>query len=647
MGRMDTQPSIVEQLESVPLEPGCYLWKNAAGEILYVGKAKVLRARMKQYVQGTDERAKIPFMMEQVASFDYVVCSTETEALVLEKNLIQQFHPPFNVDYRDDKSYPFIAITAGEPFPAIKYTRERHRAGTHYFGPYTNAHAARDVIDTMRKIVPICHASCVEHKRLVRQLKAGETLDELDGKPCFDFHVGLGPGPCCGECSPEEYADNVRRCERFLSGHRDEFVGYLRDEMERAAADLDFERAARMRDRLAHIDALREKQKAVSSHRLDADVIGFFREETICGVQVLVVREGRIINGNEFVLNKGLDVPRDDLVETFVLHYYDSGVDVPSELVIADELEEADSLEDWLTAQRASAHGAKTHIRVPRRGEKVALLEMAQTNAKHTLMRFKVRTRYEDARINEALLQLESALALDAPPMRIECFDVSTIHGRHSVSSMVVFTAGRADTAQYRRFKIRMQTPEADDFAMMQETFARRYDPERMADERFGSRPDLIIVDGGLPQLHAAVAQLASLGLDIPVVGLAKADEELFTTWNGDEPVRLPNGSSSLYLVKQVRDEAHRFAITYHRELRGRAMTASVLDEVDGLGPKRKKALLRYFGSFKRLRAATLAEIVAVPGIPDQVACEVYDTLRELEETRRRVAGPSQEGPAA
>ncbi|MGN0034391.1 MAG: helix-hairpin-helix domain-containing protein, partial [Coriobacteriales bacterium] len=354
-----------------------------------------------------------------------------------------------------------------------------------------------------------------------------------------------------------------------------------------------------------------------------------------------------IINGNEFVLNKGLDVPRDDLVETFVLHYYDSGVDVPSELVIADELEEADSLEDWLTAQRASAHGAKTHIRVPRRGEKVALLEMAQTNAKHTLMRFKVRTRYEDARINEALLQLESALALDAPPMRIECFDVSTIHGRHSVSSMVVFTAGRADTAQYRRFKIRMQTPEADDFAMMQETFARRYDPERMADERFGSRPDLIIVDGGLPQLHAAVAQLASLGLDIPVVGLAKADEELFTTWNGDEPVRLPNGSSSLYLVKQVRDEAHRFAITYHRELRGRAMTASVLDEVDGLGPKRKKALLRYFGSFRRLRAATLAEIVAVPGIPDQVACEVYDTLRELEETRRRVAGPSQEGPAA
>jgi excinuclease ABC subunit C len=627
---MNTQPSMIEQLEAVPLEPGCYLWKDASGEVLYVGKAKVLRARMKQYVQGTDERAKIPFMMEQVASFDYVVCSTETEALVLEKNLIQELHPPFNVDYRDDKSYPFIAITAGEPYPAIKYTRERHRADTHYFGPYTNAHAARDVIDTMRKIVPICHASCVEHKRLVRQLKAGQDPESVDSKPCFDFHVGIGPGPCCGACTPEEYAENVRRCERFLSGHRDEFVTYLRDEMEHAAADLDFERAARMRDRLAHIDALREKQKAVSSHRLDADVIGFFREETICGVQVLVVREGRIINGNEFILNKGLDVPRDDLVETFILHYYDSGVEVPAEVVIGDELEEAESLENWLTVQRASAHGAKTHIHVPRRGEKLELLKMAQTNARHSLMRYKVRTRYEDARINEALLQLESALALERPPMRIECFDVSTIHGRHSVSSMVVFTAGRKDTAQYRRFKIRLDSPEADDFAMMQETFARRYAPERMADERFGSCPDLIVVDGGLPQLHAAVSQLDGLGLDIPVVGLAKADEEVFTTWGGDVPVRLPNGSASLYLIKQIRDEAHRFAITYHRNLRGKAMTVSILDEVDGLGPKRKHALLKHFGSFKRLRAATLEEIEGVPGVPEQVAREVYETLQEF-----------------
>lgn len=630
---MDTSPSIREQLESVPTEPGCYLWKGASGEILYVGKAKVLRSRMKQYVQGTDERAKIPFMMEQVESFDYVVCSTETEALVLEKNLIQQFSPPFNADYRDDKSYPFIAITAGEPFPAIKYTREKHKPQTHYFGPYTDAHAARDMIDTMRKIVPICHASCVEHKRLVRQMRTGS---EPDGKPCFDFHVGIGPGPCCGECSSEEYAENVRRCERFLSGQRKEFVEVLREEMEQAAADLDFERAARMRDRLTHIDALREKQKATSGDTLSADVIGFYREETICGVHVLIVREGRIINGNEFILNKGLDVPRDDLVETFVLHYYDSAADVPSLLILADELEESAALEDWLTERRASRHGAKTHIQVPKRGEKAALVKMAETNAKHSLMRYKVRTRYEDERINSALLQLESALALDVAPMRIECFDVSTIHGRYSVASMVVFTAGRKDSSQYRRFKIRREGEEADDFAMMSETLGRRYAPERMADERFGSRPDLIIVDGGKPQLSAATRQLAELGLDIPVAGLAKADEELFVTWNEEGPITLPNGSASLYLVKQIRDEAHRFAITFHRELRGRSMTASVLDDVAGLGPKRKSALLRHFGSFKKLKEASLEDIEAVSGIPEQVAEDVRETLDEYEQERMK-----------
>ena len=624
-------PSIREQLEQVPDEPGCYLWKDASGQVLYVGKAKALRARMRQYVQGTDERAKIPFMMEQVAGFEYIVCSTETEALVLEKNLIQQFSPPFNADYRDDKSYPFIAIVEDDPFPAVKYTREKHRPGTRYFGPYTDARAARDMIDTMRKIVPLCQASCVEHKRLARKLKAGAQPDD---KPCFDYHVGLGPGPCCGACTEEEYAEHVRRCKRFLSGHRNEFVEVIRKDMEEAAAELDFERAARLRDRLAHIDALREKQKAVAGDTLNADVIGFFREETVCGVHVLVVREGRIINGNEFVLNKGLDVPRDDLVETFILHYYDAATDIPSLVLLADELEEVDALEDWLTTQRANAHGAKVHLRVPKRGEKAALVEMAQTNARHSLMRFKVRTRYEDDRINNALLQLESALALEAPPMRIECFDISTIHGRYSVASMVVFTAGRKDTSQYRRFKIRMETGEANDFAMMAETFARRYAPERMADGRFGSRPDLIIVDGGKPQLTAATRQLAELGLDIPVAGLAKADEELYVTWNEDGPIVLPNGSASLYLVKQVRDEAHRFAITYHRELRGRAMTASILDEVPGLGPKRKKLLLKHFGSFKKLREAGLEQLEVVPGIPVAVARNVHEVIRDFEAER-------------
>ncbi|MDY2625537.1 MAG: excinuclease ABC subunit UvrC [Coriobacteriales bacterium] len=640
----DGGPSILERLDSVPLDPGCYLWKGAAGEVLYVGKAKHLRDRMRQYVLGQDERAKIPLLMEQTHDFEYVVCQNETEALVLEKNLIQQYSPPYNVDFRDDKSYPFIALTEGDEFPAIKYTREKHKATTRYFGPYTDSRAARKLVDMVRKVVPICSASCAEWRRLNRRLSGGETylqVGEVErGKACFDYHVGLGPGPCCGACSPEEYRENVRKAERFLAGRRGGFVRELEDEMQQAAADLDFERAARYRDRIAAIKSLEERQHAVSTTLDDIDVVGFAREETITGVHVFVVREGRVLIGNEFVLDKGLDVPMDDLVETFLTRYYDQSSSIPREVVLEQLPEDPAPLEEWLTGLLASKHGAKVHLTAPHRGEKAELLKLAQRNASHTLTRYKVRTRYDDERTNRALLQLESALALPDPPMRIECFDVSTIHGRYSVASMVVFTNGRPDKSQYRRFKIRMDSPEANDFAMMSEVLGRRYSPERMADERFGSRPDLLIVDGGKPQLTAAINQLQSLGLDIPVAGLAKADEELFVPWQEEGPVVLPTGSPSLYLVKQVRDESHRFAITFHRELRGKGMTVSILDGIDNLGPKRKKALMRRFGSIKRMREASLEELMEVPGINEQIATDVKAAIAAWDRERsERAAG--------
>lgn len=622
-------PDIREQLKSVPEEPGCYLWKNAAGDILYVGKAINLRSRMSQYVLGQDERAKIPMMMEQVASFDYIVVNNETESLVLEKNLIQQYHPPFNVDFRDDKSYPFIAITKGDVYPAIKYTREKRRNDTRYFGPYTDSRAARDTIDAVRRVVPICQASCAEHKALCRKLKAGKQ-PHPDDKACFEYHIGKGTGPCCAAITPEDYALLVERVERFLSGQRDEFVGELRQEMEEAAADLDFERAARVRDRLEAISSLQEKQKAVLSRPLSMDVVGFFREETISAAHVFIVREGRIIISNDFILDKGLNVSDDELAAQFLNRYYHQTDNIPHEVVLAEELdgEDAASLEAWLTERLASKHGAHVHLTVPQRGEKHDLLGMAQLNAKHALMRHKVRTRYDEERIDLALLQLESALALPAPPMRIECFDISTLHGNYSVASMVVFTAGSPDKSQYRRFKIRQDFGEANDFESMKEVLGRRYSPERMADERFGSKPDLLVVDGGKPQLTAALEQLESLGItDIPVCGLAKRDEEIFVPWNETGPVVLPSGSPSLYLIKHVRDESHRFAITFHRELRDKGMVASILDEVPGLGPKRKKLLLKYFGSVKRMRQAGLEDIAAVPGVPRQVAEDVYAVI--------------------
>ncbi len=610
-------PPITEQLSSVPDAPGVYLWKDAAGEVLYVGKAKSLRKRMRQYVSGQDEREKIPLMMEQVASYDYVVTTNEVESLILEKNLIQQFNPPFNVDYRDDKSYPFIALTLDDPFPAIKYTREKHREGTRYFGPYTDARAVRETIDTVRRIVPICRATCAEWKRLTA--KGGTPL----GRPCFDHHVGLGPGPCVGAVTREEYAKNVARVVRLLTGTHDDLEAELERQMREAAAELDFETAARHRNRLEAVRSIRERQTVVSSRALDLDVVGFFREETIAGVHVLAVREGRVLYGNEFVLDKGLDVMLEDLVDGFLLRYYGDVTDLPKEIVLPEFPESPEAVEAWL----GKCRGGRVALTVPKRGEKKRLLELAERNAYHTLMRFKVRTRYDEERLNVALLQLESALALPAPPLRIECYDISTLHGTHSVGSMVVFTNGRPDSKGYRRFRVRMRTEEANDVAMMAEVLRRRFAPERMADGRFGIHPGLVIVDGGKPQLGAAAAVLGELGLsDIPVAALAKREEELFVTWT-DEPVVLPSGSPSLFLVKRVRDEAHRFAIEYHRSLRGKAMTASVLDEIEGVGPKRKKALLKHFGSIKRMREASAEEIAAVPGIPRHVAEEIVAVL--------------------
>ena len=638
-------PTIAEQVAAAPIDPGCYLWKDAEGNVLYVGKAKNLRARLRQYVQLTDERPMVPRLMAATAGFDYVVVGSEHEALVLEINLIHQYRPPFNVDLKDDKSYPYIAITKGDVYPAIKYTRERHRAGTRYFGPYTDARAARATIDVVRKVMPMCLATCAEWKRVRRQLEAHPEQTDVvalaqaeNGRPCFDYHVGRGPGVCAGCVTPEEYAENVRAVEHFLAGHRGQFVSELKAEMAGAATELDFERAARIKRRLQVIDGLDDKQRVVLSGSQDVDVFGFWREETIAGACVFVVREGRVSRTCEFVLDKGLDVGEEELVSGFVKRYYDETSDLPLEVDVPVELADAETLAGWLTARR----GRNVSVHVPRRGQKAHLAEMSVSNARHYLARYELRTGYEDKRTNEALLQLESALALDEPPMRIECFDISTIHGKHTVASMVVFTGGKPDKGQYRRFKIKTELDEANDFVSMSEVLARRYAPERMADERFGARPDLLILDGGKPQLTAAMEQLGELGLNIPMAGLAKSDEELFVPWD-DMPVVLPSGSASLYLVKRVRDEAHRFAITFHRELRGKAMTVSILDEVPGVGEKRKRALRRAFGSMKRLREATEAQIAAVPGIPAEVAHEVYTTLRawdeELDDGRERALG--------
>ncbi len=634
---------IKRQLDSVPTLPGCYLWKNARGEVIYVGKAKQLRARMRQYVNFQDDRAKIPLLVEQIDSFEYIVVGNEHESLVLERELINQYTPYFNADFKDDKSYPFIALTTGDAFPAIKFTREKRRPDTRYFGPFTDSRAARTMIDAVRRIVPICSTSCADWRALQRRQEKGE-LALSNTRPCFDYHVGLGPGACCGQIRPEEYAENVKRVARFLEGNHGEFIRDMTEDMQAAAAELDFERAARIKSRIGAEKSLNDKQHAVTSHNMNADVIGLVREETVSAAHVFMVREGRIINSNEFVLDRGRDVPDEDLLHMFLLRYYEASTSIPREVILRELPEDATAMESWLTQKLASVHGAKVRFVAPQKGEKAELVTMAEKNAQHTLLRYKVRTNYDDKRINDALLQLESALGMDKPPLRIECFDISTNHGSYTVASMVVFTNGKPDKNQYRRFKIKAQLDEANDFLSMQEVMSRRYAPERMADERFGKKPDLVILDGGKPQLSAVMEMFDKMGIDdIALAGLAKRDEELFVPWQDTGPVVLPGGSASLYLVKQVRDEAHRFAITFHRELRGKGMTSSILDEVAGMGPVRKKALLRHFKSFKNLREASLQEIKGAGVLPVEVAEECYRVLRQYNVKTEKVSAEAKE----
>ena len=612
---------IREQLTAVPDAPGVYLWKDAAGAVLYVGKAKALRKRMKQYAQGHDDRAMVPEMMSRVASFDYVVTANEVESLILENNLIKEHHPRYNVDYRDDKTYPYIALTTADPFPAIKYTREKHRPGTTYFGPYTDSKAARATIDVVRRVYPICRTDCVEWKRVTAHGGAPT------GKPCFDYHIGKGPGPCVGAITREEYAATVALVEAFLDGRQSTVARDLERRMQEASEELDYERAVRFRNRLDAVRSILERQTIVSASGLDADAIGVFREETIAGVHVVHVREGRVQGSSEFILDQGLDVSDDELIEAFLLRYYDDASHVPRQVFVDNKPEEPEPLEVWLAQRR----GRKVAIERPERGERRRLLEMATINARHALARYKFRTRYDEDRVNQALLELESALGLGVPPMRIECYDISTLHGRFSVGSMVVFEAGRADPSAYRRFKIRAVTPESNDVAMMREVLQRRFQREAKEGSRFARHPDLLLVDGGRAQLSAAIAALEDIGVTgVPVAALAKREEELFVPeW--DAPVVLPGGSPSLYLVKRVRDEAHRFAITYHRELRGKAMTASILDEIPGVGPTRKQALVKAFGSVKRLRGAKVEEVSAVKGIGAELAADVVEFLATLD----------------
>jgi excinuclease ABC subunit C len=597
----------------IPDAPGAYLFRDAHGQVLYVGKAKSLRKRLANYF-GKDLEARTAAMVESADSVDWIVTDSEVAALMLEYSLIKKHRPRFNIRMRDDKSYPYLAITRSDEWPRARVMRGKRRKGTEYFGPYAHTYAIRKTLDELLKTFPIRTCSDGLFRR-----------QQAQGRPCLLFHIEKCSGPCVGEVTPSEYQEYVDGLARFLGGETDQIVEQLRTDMELAADQLAYEQAARFRDRLNDAERAIARQEVVTDRREDFDLIALEEDDLEAAVQVLTVRRGRVVGRLGTVLDKVEDVTTGQLIASVLRELY--GEQQPPKAVLVQELPpDTDLWAAWLAERR----GTRVSLRVPQRGAKRRLLETARTNAREAFARHRLRRQSDHNARARALRSLQDALGLPVPPLRIEAYDISTIQGTNTVGSMVVLEDGLPKNSDYRRFRIRSVEGQ-DDFASMEEVLRRRFaaylkERDLPVEERgkFSYPPSLVLIDGGAGQLSRAVRVLGDLDLDIPVVGLAKRMEEVYMPGRAD-PVRIPRDEEALHLLQRVRDEAHRFAITYHRKLRDRSMIDSTLDDVPGIGPTRKKALLRRFGSLKRIRAASRAELGEA--LPEAVADSLYATL--------------------
>jgi excinuclease ABC subunit C len=623
---------------SIPESPGVYRFRDASGRVIYVGKAKSLRQRLNSYfadVAGLHPRTRQ--MVTTAAGVDWTVVGTEVEALQLEYNWIKEFDPRFNVRYRDDKSYPSLAVTLNEEYPRLQVMRGPKKKGVRYFGPYAHAWAIRETLDTLTRVFPARTCSNGVFKR------AGQI-----GRPCLLGYIGKCAAPCVGRVDADEHRKIVDDFCDFMAGRTESMIKRLEREMAAASENLEFEKAARLRDDLGALRRALEKQAVVLGDGTDADVVAFAQDELEAAVQVFHVRGGRVRGQRGWIVDKVEAVTTGELVEQFLLQVYggvdeqtgigEAGEAVPKEVLVPELPDDADVYEELLSELR----GSRVSLRVPQRGDKRSLLETVERNAKEAFARHRVKRSSDLTARSLALSELQEALELPDAPLRIECMDVSHVQGTNVVASMVVFEDGLAKKSDYRRFSVAQGT---DDTAAMAEVVRRRFarhlkDEEDRRDEqgisaeegrprRFAYPPNLLVVDGGAPQVAAASRSLAELGIvDVAVCGLAKRMEEVWLPGDND-PVILPRTSEALYLLQRVRDEAHRFAITYHRQKRSTSMLVSLLDDVPGLGESRRKALMKQFGSLKRLRAASIDELMAVPGIGRRTAGAVQAAIAE------------------
>jgi excinuclease ABC subunit C len=588
--------------------------KDARGTVIYVGKAQSLRNRVRSYWQKQSigpEGQLIRSVIDKIADLEYTMTDSVSEALLLEINLVKRYRPRYNVRLKDDKSYPFIKIT-GEEFPRVERTRKLPADGSRYFGPYASASSVDEAMNLIRRIFPF--RTCT--------LDIHEGVKAID-RPCLLYHIKRCQAPCVGYISKADYGADIEQIERFLEGRQEVVARELTRQMQAASDATEYERAAALRDKVKAVERTMESQKMAAHKTTEEDVLGLAREDNQAAVQLFAVRGGKMVGRDVFLLDAPRETDDATVLGGFVQQYYERATSIPPELLVPCLPDDAPELEEYLTGRRLAA----VRIRIPRRGEKRELLDLAARNATETIQREHARWLADHGKTLAALEELSNALELPGLPARIECYDISNFQGAQSVGSMVVFQDGRPRTGEYRRFRIK-EVKGANDYASHQEVLRRRFRRARTGEE--GSEeelrwqlPDLVVIDGGKGQLSAAKEVLDELGYhDLPVVGLAKEREEIFLP-ERDEPVLLPTTSPALYLMQRLRDEAHRFAITYHRALRAKAATHSAFDDLPGVGPKRRAALLRVFGSAKLVREAPLAQVAAVPGIGEALAAKI------------------------
>ena len=593
---------IEEKLKRLPDKPGVYLMMSGDEKIIYIGKASSLKSRVRSYFRDGSAPVKVLAMVRHIRDIDYIVTDTEVEALILECNLIKKHRPKYNVFLKDDKTYPYIKITLQEDFPRIITTRRVKKDGAKYYGPYTSGGSLHETIKLLRRLFSIRTCKSFEKQK----------------RACLNYHIRRCLAPCTGNVSIADYRDMMSEIMNFLEGKQEKVLKNLQAKMLKAAENLEYEKAGELRDQIRAVEKILEKQKIVNAEDGDQDVIAFARGNNEVCVQVFFIRNGKFVGREHFFLDGTDDFSRSEVMTIFVKQYYSRVADIPGKILLQEPIEDKDVIEQWLKEKA----NIKVVIHVPQMSEKLRLVEMVGRNALLLLEEAQLSRQKKKLADEQSLLQLKDYLQLPNLPFRIECYDISNIQGTNTVGSMVVFEKGKPLTDDYRRFKI--ETVEgANDYASIQEMLYRRFKRGAGTD----AFPDLVLIDGGKGQLSAARDVMKLLGFaDIPTYGIAKKEELLFTE-NQEEAIRLPENSEALYLLQRIRDEAHRFAITYHRQLRNKDSFRSALDEIPGIGPKRKKALLNKFGSVENIRAASLQELEQVEGMNKKSALQVYDYL--------------------